>query len=382
MAPVLFLFLMTAFAKTLEIVCREQAIPILRVMTTSNDNMIKGKICSHTPTKFTSKTLTAYKILQCLYVDDSAFPFGSRYDLKRGMELIFHHFGRFGLEMHIGRGTSLSKTECVFFPPPQFFQQAKRHDAAPGLIQRVPCRASTSTHPHQLIEQPAPSSNFPMDFPIRCHIVVASSHPAHANKGGRVCRLTKKFVMFSPDNTLTDIIRILPKSLATYHPNEQRRINSADNDDKHDPGQTECKHAMYNKLDKIQNFPVTDGFVSFTWTFALISYNLRNDGDITSQLAAANASMGKLKEVWHNPHLDVYNKYLLFCAIPMNLLLWGAETWSLRKLHLDKLEVFLHRSIQRILQISMSKVRDTWLCNNKVRQMFYSIPCVHNMIAA
>ena len=65
-----------------------------------------------------SKTLTAYEILQCLYVDDGAFPFGSREDLKQGMELVFPHFGRFGLEMHIGRGASPSKTECVFFPPP------------------------------------------------------------------------------------------------------------------------------------------------------------------------------------------------------------------------------------------------------------------------
>ncbi len=127
---------------------------------------------------------------------------------------------------------------------------------------------------------------------------------------------------------------------------------------------------MYDKLDETQNFPVADGFASFTRTFRylglLISYNLRNDDDITSRLAAANASMGRLKEVWRNPHLDVYNKYLLFCAIPMNLLLWGAETWSLRKSQLDKLEVFLHRSIQLILQISMTKVREQRLHNDKV----------------
>ena len=143
---------------------------------------------------------------------------------------------------------------------------------------------------------------------------------------------------------------------------------------------------MYDKLDETQNFPVADGFVSFTRTFkylgSLISYNLRDDDDITSRLAAANASMGALKEVWRNPHLDVYNKYLLFRAIPMNLLLWGAETWSLRKSQLDKLEVFLHRSIRRILQISMSTVCEQRLRNEKVRRMFYSIPCVRNMIAA
>jgi hypothetical protein len=124
---------------------------------------------------------------------------------------------------------------------------------------------------------------------------------------------------------------------------------------------------MYDKLDETQNFPVTDGFVSFTRTFrylgSLISYNLRYDDNITSRLAAANTSMGRLKEVWRNPHLDVYNKYLLFCAIPMNLLLWGAETWSLKKSQLDKLEVFLHRSIRRILQISMTKVREQRLHN-------------------
>ena len=33
--------------------------------------------------------------------------------------LIYHHFARFGWEMHIGCGALESKTECVFFPPPR-----------------------------------------------------------------------------------------------------------------------------------------------------------------------------------------------------------------------------------------------------------------------
>jgi hypothetical protein len=60
------------------------------------------------------------------------------------------------------------------------------------------------------------------------------------------------------------------------------------------------------------------------------------------QIAAAKASMGSLKEVWQNKHLNTYSKYILFCAIPMNLLLWGCKMWSLRQSLLDKLEVFLH----------------------------------------
>jgi hypothetical protein len=58
-------------------------------MTTANEQIAEGKICSHTPAMFKSKKLTAYEILQCLYVDDGAFPFGTREDLQRGMELIF-----------------------------------------------------------------------------------------------------------------------------------------------------------------------------------------------------------------------------------------------------------------------------------------------------
>jgi hypothetical protein len=91
--------------------------------------------------------------------------------------------------------------------------------------------------------------------------------------------------------------------------------------------------------------------------------------------------MGALKEVWCNPHLDMSIKYLLFSAIPMNLLLWGCKNWSLRQALLQKLEVFLHRSIQRILHIFIVQVQEHHIRNEKIRQMFYDIPCVVNMIA-
>ena len=46
------------------------------------------------------------------------------------------------------------------------------------------------------------------------------------------------------------------------------------------------EHAMYDQLNKTQDFLVANGFVSFTRTFrylgSLISYNLRDDDDITS----------------------------------------------------------------------------------------------------
>ncbi len=47
MVPVLFLFLMTAFAETLELVWKQMDIPILSVMMAANKNLANGKIFSH-----------------------------------------------------------------------------------------------------------------------------------------------------------------------------------------------------------------------------------------------------------------------------------------------------------------------------------------------
>ena len=106
------------------------------------------------------------------------------------------------------------------------------------------------------------------------------------------------------------------------------------------------------------------------------SNSLCSDDNITAWIASATAAMGALKEVWRNPHLDVFTKYLLFQAIPMNLLLWGVETWSLRlrKSQLDELEVFLHHSIRRILQISISAVKEEKLSD----VLFYPMRTKHD----
>ena len=56
-----------------------------------------------------------------LYVDDRAFVFESRHQLEIGIPLLLRHFAKFGLEMHIGKENKPSKTECVFFPTPGYF---------------------------------------------------------------------------------------------------------------------------------------------------------------------------------------------------------------------------------------------------------------------
>jgi hypothetical protein len=52
MAPVLFLLLMTAFVETLELVWKDENIPILSVMSAADEHFAEGRICSHTPAMF------------------------------------------------------------------------------------------------------------------------------------------------------------------------------------------------------------------------------------------------------------------------------------------------------------------------------------------
>jgi hypothetical protein len=142
----------------------------------------------------------------------------------------------------------------------------------------------------------------------------------------------------------------------------------------------EREEELYDKLDETQPVQVEDGYVTFCRHFkylgSFISFGLCNDYDIEKRVTAATQSMGALKNVWDSSHLNIWSKYLLFRV------LWGCETWSMRKALSNKLKVFLHRNIRRILRISMFRVKEENLHNEHVRRMFYDIPRIGNMIVA
>jgi hypothetical protein len=120
MDPVLFLFLVSAFAETLKAGWKCAGIEVCTVQSFIDQSLTsgKGKLRGHLTKEYLSRELSAVKILQCFYVDDGAFIFKLGADMTRGLALLYRHFGRLGLEMQIGCGEIPSKTECVFFPPP------------------------------------------------------------------------------------------------------------------------------------------------------------------------------------------------------------------------------------------------------------------------
>ena len=118
MAPVLFLFLIMAFAETLEKEWTAQGLTKATFNRRSNSPLCKGQLISHSPKSFREGTL--FQVFTMLYVDGGAFVFESRQYLEKGVGIIWRQFAKFALEMHTGTETKTSKTEFVFFHPQNF----------------------------------------------------------------------------------------------------------------------------------------------------------------------------------------------------------------------------------------------------------------------
>ncbi len=96
----------------------------------------------------------------------------------------------------------------------------------------------------------------------------------------------------------------------------------------------------------------------FKYLRSWISYNLRDDYDIEKRIMAANKSFGALSNFFSLQEINTRSKYLFFMAIQINLLLWGCESWALRKELLENLERFVNRKIRSILNLNMTNVKE------------------------
>ena len=112
--------MITLFAETLEISWKQVGHKIITFNTRTNSPIDRGSLTRQSPQ--TSSEGTLLELFNVLYVDNGASQFEDRDQLAKGVQLIYDHFKQFGLEMHIGKGTKSSKTECVFFPLPIFFK--------------------------------------------------------------------------------------------------------------------------------------------------------------------------------------------------------------------------------------------------------------------
>lgn len=113
MAPVLFLFVMQAFAETLEKNWKEWGLTAPEYKYMNRGTNFQGRFFNQA----TTAQGTVFDLFYLLFVDDGAFLFENKEQLAKGAELLYKHFRKFGLQMHVGRFNETSKTEVMFFPP-------------------------------------------------------------------------------------------------------------------------------------------------------------------------------------------------------------------------------------------------------------------------
>jgi hypothetical protein len=63
----------------------------------------------------------------------------------------------------------------------------------------------------------------------------------------------------------------------------------------------------------------------------------------------------------------------VYTSGPLNVLLWGCETWNLTEGNLNRFRSFHHGAIRCILQIIWTQVREKHIENKEVKAMFLNI---------
>ena len=101
------------------------------------------------------------------------------------------------------------------------------------------------------------------------------------------------------------------------------------------------------------NYPVSDGFIHFTFTFrylgATIHASLSDSDDIHARIAASSAAFAALKDtVFYNSALSYAAKRATYHAYVLSILLYGCEAWTLTKSLVTKLRSFHRRCIRQI----------------------------------
>ena len=108
--PVLFLFIMQAAMETMTWPVDE---PQFCTAKEGEPARLHGERSTR------KRGARCFQLPPSLFADDCAVVFGIRKDMEVGMTYMIKHLSRFGLMVHVGRGTTSSKTECMFFPRPR-----------------------------------------------------------------------------------------------------------------------------------------------------------------------------------------------------------------------------------------------------------------------
>ena len=90
----------------------------------------------------------------------------------------------------------------------------------------------------------------------------------------------------------------------------------------------------------------------FKYLGSIVSNDASVDAEITARIAKATAAFGRLtKRLWSNRDVRLETKIPVYRAAVVSSLLFGCETWTLKKRHFKSLEKFHQTSLRKIARI-------------------------------
>jgi len=130
-------------------------------------------------------------------------------------------------------------------------------------------------------------------------------------------------------------------------------------------------------------FPVEvgSGLIELVDNFTYLGSNLSSDGEATCevkcQIAKASKAFGTLRiPLFSNCHLSIHTKRIVYNAVVISILLYGAETWTVKAPDVHLLTALHNRCVCTILD-SHSGMRELQLHNCQL-----SLVCLYQLLIA
>ena len=122
---------------------------------------------------------------------------------------------------------------------------------------------------------------------------------------------------------------------------------------------------------------------AFRYLGAIIEENGDVKKDVEDEIARALIAFGALKRpVFRDNNLSLRTKRLVYRAVVMGVLLYGAETWAIKRADSRKLEVFHNRCLRAILGITTAQQRMGHISSVQVSQWFGREESLEDLLSA
>ncbi|CAH8515410.1 unnamed protein product [Schistosoma haematobium] len=90
---------------------------------------------------------------------------------------------------------------------------------------------------------------------------------------------------------------------------------------------------------------------TFTYLGSIIDEQGGSDADVKARIGKARASYLQLKNIWNSKQLSTNTKVRIFNTNVKTVLLYGAETWRITKVIIQKIHMFINSCLRKILRI-------------------------------